>query len=149
MPYTTIKNYYKNTHLLTNSLCIKFIDAAHAVNIGMYKNKVWKDTYGDLLIPSEDMREWKYFLNMAGIKHFTNSDVKIKLLESGETVSLSKEILNTYVYTRDELRKNGTFLNNLLFTYSDDESFIKGCIYLNVIVSDKFGQGCNYKGYSS
>ena len=127
--YNTINKYYKNTHLLTNSLCIKFIDAAHAVNIGLRKNPTLVQMYGANLIPSDDMRTWKYFLNMAGVKHFTNSDVKIKLLENNELVSLSKEVLQTYTYTRDELRKNTSYLDNLLYTYPNDYSFIKGCIY--------------------
>lgn len=127
--YNTINKYYKNTHLLTNSLCIKFIDAAHAVNIGLRKNPQLVQMYGANLIPTDDMRTWKYFLNMAGVKHFTNSDVKIKLLENNELVSLSKEILQTFTYTRDELRKNGSYLDNLLYTYPNDYSYIKGCIY--------------------
>ncbi len=125
----TINKYYKNTYLLTNSLRIKFIDAAYAINVGMRKNQALVDKYGIDLIPSEDMRTWKYFLNLAGIKHFTNNDVKIKLLESNETVSLSKEILDIYTYSKDELRKNTDYLNNILYQYPDDYNFIIGCIY--------------------
>lgn len=127
--YTTINKYYKNTHLLTNSLCIKFIDAAYAVNRGLLKNNRLTSIYGYNLIPTDDMKTWKYFLNMAGVKHFTNNDVKIKLLENNELVSLSKEVLITYTYTRDELRKNGSYLNNLIYQYPEDSSYIKGCIY--------------------
>ena len=125
----TINKYYKDTHLLTNSLRIKFIDSAYAVNIGMRKNTAWVAKYGMEIVPTEDMRTWKYFLNLSGVKHFTNSDVKIKLLESNETVSLSKEILNIYTYSKDELRKNSDYLNNLLYQYPNDYSFIIGCIY--------------------
>ena len=144
----TINKYYKNTYLLTNSLRIKFIDAAYAINVGMRKNDALKEKFGLLaLVPTEDMTTWKYFLNLAGIKHFTNNDVKIKLLESNETVSLSKEILNTYTYSKDELRKNTDYLNNLLYQYPDDYGFIMGCIYpvdINTAINAKDGTILSY-----
>ena len=40
-----------------------------------------------------DKKQWKYYLNISGSKHFTNSDVKITILEDGNEYSLSKELL--------------------------------------------------------
>lgn len=118
---SSINMYYTNTTLFTNTLQIKFTDLGYAINIGILKR------YG--LPVSEDKTTWRYYQNMAGIKHITNSDVRIKLIETNQIVTLSKEVLDTYKYSREELKKQGDYYKDLLSKYPEDYLFIKGCIY--------------------
>lgn len=137
--FTTIDIHSRNISSLTNSLVIKFIDVALAVNIGLQKK------YN--LPISEDMRTWKYFLNMAGFSHITNNDVKIRLIENNELVSLNKNILDTYKYTRIELSKFDDYFNDLVAKYPDDYSFIKGCIFpvdIDKAIASEEGSILNY-----
>lgn len=118
---TTLNVFYNSILLFTNSLQIKIVDLALATNIGINKLQNY---------PIEDNKEeWKYYLNLAGMKHATNNDVKIKLIETGELVELSKNILDTYTSTRLELRKQKDYYENLISLYPLDKQFIRGCMY--------------------
>lgn len=77
---------------------------------------------------STDKTTWKYYLNISGKKHFTNNDVEIILLETGEKILLSKEILELNSYTKSELKKMGSYYKELITKYPNDIDFIKGCI---------------------
>lgn len=137
--FTTIQSHSRNISSLTNSLVIKFIDVALAVNLGIKKK------YN--LAVEDDKKTWKYFLNMAGYRHITNSDVKIRLIENNELVSLSKNVLDEFVYTREELIKFGDYYNDLISKYPDDFSFIKGTIFpvdIDLAIKSEDGTILNY-----
>ena len=116
----TLDKYRKNLRYLTNSLIFKLLDVAARMNKG-----VIAAGYS----VSDDKTTWKYFLNISGQKHFTNNDVKITVVETGNTESLSLELLELYPYTKDELLKQGAYYTALIETYPSDELFIKGCLY--------------------
>ncbi|MGE3591435.1 MAG: hypothetical protein AB7G52_02915 [Arcobacter sp.] len=135
----TIEKYVKNTLIFNNSLVIKLLDKALAMNKGMIKN------YG-IPIPT-DKREWKYFMNISGKKHFTNSDVKVNVIELNTKESLSLELLEMYPYTKKELLKNESFYNELVNEFPNDILFIKGCLYpvdIEEAISAKDGTILNY-----
>lgn len=118
----TIENYTDDILSFTNSLVIKSNDIAIAINKGLIEQ-------GGINFISDNKKEWKYFLNIAGEKHYTNNDVMITVIEIGQKRSLTKELLNEYKYTKNELMLNGTFYKELLNEYPEDELFIHGCMY--------------------
>lgn len=81
----TYEDYKKSIHLFTNTLFIKLTD------IGVSTNLYLKEATG-IDYNNDDESTWKYFLNMAGIKHSTNSNVYINTRETGELVELSISI---------------------------------------------------------
>lgn len=117
----TIDTFIKNTFFLTNSLVIKISDIAEVVNKGIYINT------GE--VPSTDKREWKYYLNLYGEKHKTNSNVLVYVLEIDQIRELSKDLLIKYPYTRKELSKHQNTYKELIDKYPRDIDFIKGCLY--------------------
>lgn len=106
---------------LTNSLVIKMLDNALAINRGLV-------TKHGMSIPS-DRREWKYFKNLAGEKHSTNRQVDITVIELSEKRPLTRELLEQYSYTRQELLKVDSMYNEVLESYPDEYLYIQGCIY--------------------
>lgn len=136
---SSIEQHIKDAFALTNSLNIKLTDLAVAINKGLlYK-------YG--LISPDNPREWKYYLNLAGVKHRTNNNVEITLLESGKRTSLTKEILGEYQYTTKELTSGGSYYQNLINKYPDDIGYIKGCISpvdIDVAIQAKEGTILSY-----
>lgn len=116
----TIEQYYKETFNLTNSLVVKLIDAGIAMNKGVLAKGISVGT---------DKTTWKYFLNLAGIKHATNNTVNITVIETGLTAELSPQLLSMHPYTRKELCKNGAYYNELIIKYPNDILYIKGCMY--------------------
>lgn len=115
----TLEKYHKDLLRLTNSLVIKLVDVGIAMNYGLAVSGY---------STSSDLREWKYYLNLAGKKHVSNSDVKITIIETGVEESLSAELLAKYPYSRMELLKDSTYTTELIEKYPDDVLFIKGCI---------------------
>lgn len=106
---------------LTNSLVIKMLDNALAINKGLLvKNGI--------PTPS-DRREWKYFKNLAGEPHSTNQQVDITVIELSDKRPLTRELLEQYTYTKQELLKNGTLYEELLSLYPSEYLYIQGCIF--------------------
>jgi hypothetical protein len=112
--------YINDTLALSNSLVIKLLDIGIQINKDLYVK------YG-ISTPS-DKRMWKYFLNLSGLPHETNSVVKIHVIEINEEHILTKELLETYTDTKAELLKFGQYYSELLLTYPNDEQFIKGTL---------------------
>ncbi|MCI4438104.1 MAG: hypothetical protein JHC33_14960, partial [Ignisphaera sp.] len=117
----TLANYTSSILTLSNSLIVKVLDVGIAINNGLLIN--------NNIIPSNDKTTWKYFMNLAGIRHETNSKVMIHIIETSTTEELTKELLAKYKYTKLELMKNSIFYNDLIANYPNDISFINGCIY--------------------
>lgn len=117
----TLAGYTSSILTLSNSLTVKIVDVGIAINTGLLVN--------NNITPSSDKTTWKYFMNLAGIRHETNTKVEIHIIETGNTEELTKELLATYKYTRLELMKNSIFYNDLISRYPNDISFINGCIY--------------------
>lgn len=117
----SIDNYIKHTIMLTNSLVIKSLGTALAMNKGIVRK------YGVGI--SLDKKEWKYYLNISGQKHTTNNDVKVYVIETTKKESLSKTLLDTYSTTKKELRNGGSYYQDLINEYPDDRLFIHGCLY--------------------
>lgn len=115
-------NITKNILLLSKSIRIKFNLYAR------YTNEIL-DINHDSAVSNTDITELKYYMNLCGIKHHTNNDVKIKIIETGENISLSIKSLEENRYTRNELLKNGSMYDELLDTYPEDVDYIIGCLY--------------------
>lgn len=117
----TLQKYDEYIRTLTNSLTIKLVDVGIAINKGLL--------YYYNINDGSDKHNWKYFLNIAGLPHHTNNQVMIHVLETDTIEPLSKELLEQYTFTKDELLKNTNMYNELIDRYPDDVAFIKGCMY--------------------
>ena len=117
-----LDNHYKETIKLANSLVIKKHSTARAIN------KYVKSLYSEYNAGSL-LNTWRYYLNIAGMKHFSNNPVMINVIELGETRELTKELLDNNPYTREELIKQEDFYNELLENYPNEELYIKGCMF--------------------
>ena len=74
----TMDRYIKETITLTKSLKIKLVDIATAINRSL------EETRG---IPTPvDEREWKYYMNLAGLKHSTNTDISIHSIDTNTDI---------------------------------------------------------------
>jgi len=117
--FYTIDKYQQDVLRLTNSLVIKIIDVAIAMNKGVIASGY---------TVSDNPLEWKYYLNISGQKHITNNDVQLIVIETGMLESLTPELLNNYSYTKTELLKQENYYEELMSKYPSDTLYIKGCI---------------------
>lgn len=117
----SIEDHVQSAVKLTNSLVIKLLDNALAINKGLIIKH-------NQTIPS-DRREWKYFKNLAGERHSTNKQVDVTVIELGAKRPLTKELLEEYRYTKQELLKVDSTYNELISIYPNEYLYIQGCIY--------------------
>lgn len=135
----TVDKYLKDTLLLANSLVIKILDTAIAINNGLISKY-------DINIPN-DLHEWKYFLNISGQKHFTNSDIIIYVQEYDDTRELTLDLLAVNHNLKDRLLKQDRFYTELLLRYPDDVMYINGIIFpvdIDTAINAKDGTVLNY-----
>ena len=131
----SIAEYNNQAIKLAKSLNIKLVDAALAINKGLVNQ------YTNIEI-STDKKTWKYFLNLSGQRHYinpdevdetkkisTNVDVLITITELGTKQVLTKELLEKYPYTKNELLKQDELYENLLKEYPDEILYIHGCLF--------------------
>jgi len=113
--------YIKNTIKLAKSIVIKLDDIAIAINNGLLFN--------GFTIPA-DKHLWKYYLNLAGLPHETNTqNIEVYSLETTQYVVLTNTIATDYPVTYKSLVTDNDAYKNLLLKYPNDESYIKGMLY--------------------
>lgn len=131
----TIEDYIKQTIMFTNSLVIKSTCSALAMNKRHLLGGLGPST-------SQSKGSWKYYLNLAGQKHVTNSDVKCYVTELSRYESLTPELLNRYESTKRTLLKNEDEYKRLLEDFPNDILYIHGCLYpvdINTAIQAKDG----------
>lgn len=117
----SINDYIKHTIMFSNSIVVKSLGAAIAIN-----KTVMNLTF--TTIP-QDKTTWRYFMNISGKKHPTNNDVMVYIIETGKKELLTKEILDKYPVTKKELLNNESYYDDLINEYPKDRLYIHGCLY--------------------
>lgn len=115
-----LEKFYSDVSLLSNSLVIKISDAASSMEIANFPNKK---------LDHDNKANWKYYLNISGNYHSTDSEVFINVIEEESTMVLTKELLENYPLTKAELLKCGDFYTNLVNAYPLMTLYIHGCMY--------------------
>lgn len=116
----TLEKFYNDIRLFSNSLVIKVYEVAVTMQL---KAEPTKDP------ALTDKSEWKYFLNLNGQYHHTDPEVYINVIELEETRLLTRELLEEFPVTKDELLKSEDYYYNLVNAYQDMFIFIHGCLY--------------------
>ncbi len=138
-------NYYQlyidSVFNLAYSISVKFDQAAQAIN-----NKVMMD-HGYAAVDLDDPFSWKYYQNISGSYHFTNSDIKVTSLDTLQIIDFSKETLLLHPATQKAYQFGTRYYKELISTYPEDELLIRGIMYpcdIASAVSSKDGTILSY-----
>jgi len=135
-----IIKHTKHIMLFINTVTIRFLDTGKQIN------KALTALYG--LPEPEDKREWKYFMNLAGLKHSTNTEnMEVFSIEESIMIPFNKENMQLYTKTRDRLFEFGPEYNTLATNYPADISYINGVLNpvdIDVAINAKDGDILNY-----
>ncbi len=77
----------------------------------------------------EDPTSWKYYKNIAGEYHYTNTLMTIESLDTLETIEFTKENLVIHRATAKEYTYNSTYYRELLNRYPEQEQLILGILH--------------------
>lgn len=109
--------YVGSVIALVDSLVIKSIPTAMAMNAPLVER-------GEK-IPA-DVREWKYYLHLAGLKHKYDAPVIIRSLDTDEDIELTKEALDIHKKTSNVYRYNQDLIKSLQYERPDMYHYIRG-----------------------
>lgn len=113
--------YRSKVFELAKTMVIKFDPAAHAINKELKLN--------GHLVDETDKRTWKYYMNLAGQYHSTDTMMTITSLDDpGQTIDFTVANLQANRITREEYRYGSRFYKRLVDTYPDQETLILGII---------------------
>lgn len=115
--------YLNNVFDLANTLSIKFEQAAEAIN-----NKVMID-YGYDAVDLDDPSSWRYYQNISGTYHFSNSAIEVTSLDTLQVIPFDKYTLANHPATLEAYQYGTRYYNDLIAKYPQDELLIKGILY--------------------
>lgn len=136
------KDFIKKILLFSKSIVFKLDILPDMINTNLVNNGYSIDYY--------DKSTWKYYLNISGEKHISNSTVIIKLIETGEEVELTKSLFEKYKYTKQELLKFESYYDELVTKYPTEIDYIKGCLNpvdINLAIEAEEGKVLSYNSY--
>ena len=141
-------NYYQlyidSVFNLAYTISVKFEQAAQAIN-----NKVMME-HGFDTVNLEDPYTWRYYQNISGAYHFTNSNIEVTSLDTLQTIPFTKSVLLNHPDTLSAYSYNTVYYNNLIDKYPEDELLIKGILYpcdIATAIQAKDGTILSYPGH--
>lgn len=113
-------NYYiKQVIELSRSIVIKSSIAATEFN-------KWVELNNHVV--TEDPTTWKYYMNLAGIKHVMDDTVLVSSFDTKETIEFTVENLNLHPATKLNYQPHTDNYKNLIKKYPNSELLIKGVL---------------------
>lgn len=120
-------NYYQlyidDTIAFAKTLCIKSTASADAINILL----IYK--YGNSVIDTLDQTTWKYYKNICGLYHPTDSIISVTSLDTLEIIAFTKENLAIHTATKRAYQFGERNYKELVNKYPEYEQLILGILY--------------------
>jgi hypothetical protein len=113
--------YRKDTMRLARTVVIKFDAAATILNERLAEEGIISDEL--------DPKSWKYYMNMAGEYHSTDSKMVVRSMDTLEMIDFTKDNLAIHRATAREYVPGSIYYNNLVHQFPDQVGLINGVIY--------------------
>lgn len=114
--------YVRATTDLAQSMVIKYEEIAKSLNLYVI-NKT------GALPNLADPTSWKYYQNICGIYHFSDTAMTVSSLDSETNIPFTVQALQNNPVTRAAYAFGSTYYNDLLANYPDQELLILGILY--------------------
>lgn len=114
------KLYIKSVFRLALSIVIKSTITANRINERLKKLQ--------FVVDPDDPFSWRYYMNMAGKYHVSNTMMQITSLDTQETIDFTIENLAVHRGTKREYTFGSRYFKDLKARFPDQEILIKGII---------------------
>ncbi len=108
---------------LARSLVIKSSATADAINDGLTTN------YGSSIVDLSDPTSWKYYLNVSGQYHATDTIMQVVSLDTLQTIQFTSDNLAHHQATAEAYAYGSTMYLELVNKYPTQEQLILGILY--------------------
>lgn len=120
MSRVNYRAYIEETKALVKSIVIKSSLIARHIN----EELIIQGYNVDL----DNPRTWKYYLNLAGLPHESDTEITITSLDTMETIPFTYDVLSQHRATFSEYTKRGEYYNQLIGKYPNSEGLINGIL---------------------
>ena len=115
--------YVEKVKQLAATIVVKSVDTALA------NNNYIKAFYGASSVDDEDPTTWKYYMNLAGQYHFTDTPMRIVSMDTLETIDFTVANLQIHRATARAYQYGTRQYQELLTQYPRQEALIRGILY--------------------
>lgn len=116
------KLYTNSIFDLAQSIRIKFDQIAENLNL-----QVLLDT--GVQVSSSDKSTWKYYQNMSGMYHYTDTLMQVYSIDTEQTIDFTVSNLQNNPLTAEAYKFNSPLYSELLAKYPEQEALILGVLY--------------------
>lgn len=113
--------YVNQVITLASTMVIKSIDTAKAIN-----HHISKYTRYD--VNPNDMTSWKYYMNLAGMYHPTDTPMQVRSLDTLETIDFTKDTLEVHRATKLAYQYGSRYYQDLVNQYPNQTMLILGIL---------------------
>lgn len=126
-------NYYQvytdSVYALASSLVVKSSDTANAINIGL------QTKYGTSIVDPNDQTSWKYYMNLAGEYHPTDTVMQVVSVDTLQTIDFTRANLQFHRGTQTAYQYGTTSYLELVNKYPDQVQLINGILYPAIVAT--------------
>ncbi len=92
-------------------------------------NQLIKLKYGEESVDTNDPSSWKWYLNVSGEYHFSDTMMYVRSLDTQEEIPFTKWMLDEHPATREAYQFGTRYCRLLLEKYPEQETLIMGILY--------------------
>lgn len=115
--------YLEEIFKLAKTMVIHSTESADAVNAGIITQ------YGSQAVNAWDKTTWKYYQNISGEYHWSDTPMQIVSIDTLETIDFTVDNLKVHTSTWTAYQYGSRYYNNLLALHPDQEQLILGILY--------------------
>ncbi len=123
MSQNSVDLYYTQNFNLAKTLCIKSSDSANGIN------NLLIATYGNSAVDQNTPTTWKYYLNISGQYHPTDTVMYVTSLDTLQQIEFTVANLANNNATQDAYQYGSRYYYSLLSRYPNQEQLILGILY--------------------
>lgn len=117
------KQYIELNKTLIKTMCIKSLTSCDSIN------DLLRLKYGASSVDDNNPYSWKYYLNISGNYHSTDTVITVTSFDTLEDIVFSKENLAIHIATAEAYAYGTKHYRNLVNKYINQESLIIGILY--------------------
>lgn len=117
-----LSQYLEQNVVFAKTVAIKLEEAADLINDEIIR------TYGSGALNTFDKATWKYYMNLAGLYHPTDTMMTVVSIDTLETIDFTVENLKIHTATAEAHRFGTRLYETLLYRYPKQEALINGIL---------------------